>query len=605
MADAEHSFQKIPRGRLTALVIAGSVTLALIGSYLGLCCWVAFSGRLLPNSESLSVNVGNMTYADANAAVSQAFDDYYADDNVVLSQAATGTSVSIPTNLMSLSVENTGGNFITGGASFLKSLSSPVSITPEVTFSSSSEASLQDAVANFSSQCNQALSASAMQVTDTDLVITKGFSGYQVDEAATAQAVVLLLEEAVSAVNTNNHVALSLEAVSSKTEPVTPDFDLLYQQVFVEPQNATLSKETFDITPSVTGVSFDVAAAKQSYAALAEGESCTIPLTKTEPDVTTEKLKSSLFSDVLGSVTTTIGGIPNRVSNVKNAARYCNQVILLPGETFSYCDTVSPFTEARGYLPAPAYVGGASVDQIGGGICQVSSSIYYAALKANLEIVERHAHMYAVGYVPDGMDATVYSSSLDFRFKNNTEYPIKIVTSTSKRSLTVTLYGTKANSNYVVMTNVRNSTTNYEVVYEPDATVPVGTTVQKVTPYTGRTVEVYRNLYSGNGTLISSTLESSNTYKKRDEVIQYNPADAVSLGLAASATTNNSATQPTTPSTNVTTPTSPGTSSMGSTTTTTDTTAPTDTGSDTTATSTDTTQPTDTTGTDQTQATNP
>ncbi|MBP1736543.1 MAG: hypothetical protein H6Q60_424 [Oscillospiraceae bacterium] len=519
-------------GRLVALLITGGVALGLIAIYLGFCFWTAFSGRMLPHSQAMSVDIGGMTYEDASEALQQAFDTSYPDGVLELWQNAAGISVSIPTDIMTISVASNEKNFFAGGAAFLKSLASDISYAPTVSFSAESEAYLTDTVSEFASKCNQALSLSATTVTDAGLTITKGASGYAIDENATILAIGQLLQDAVEKVGAGATESLALEAVSSTSEPVTPDFVALYSDVYVAPQDAAFDKTTYEVTPSVTGVSFDIDEAQQAYAALDEGESCTIPLTKTEPDITTEKLEASLFHDILGSVTTTIGGTSNRVSNVKNAASYCNKTILLPGETFSYLDTVAPFSSERGYLPAPAYVGGETVQEMGGGICQVSSSIYYAALKGNLEIVERHNHMYAVGYVPDGMDATVYSSSLDFQFKNNTDYPIKIVATTSGKKLTVTLYGTNTSGNYVVMTNNRLSTTDYEVVYVADETVPQGTTVEAVTPYTGRVVEAYRNVYSANGTLLSTTLESTNTYKKRDEVIHYNPADAASLGLA-------------------------------------------------------------------------
>ena len=101
---------------------------------------------------------------------------------------------------------------------------------------------------------------------------------------------------------------------------------------------------------------------------------------------------------------------------------------------------------SRGFLPAPAYVSGQTVQEIGGGVCQGSSTIYLAALRANLEIVERYPHGYITRYVPDGMDATVYYGVKDFRFKNDTPFPIKIVGSVSGRTLTVNILGTKHNN---------------------------------------------------------------------------------------------------------------------------------------------------------------
>ena len=171
------------------------------------------------------------------------------------------------------------------------------------------------------------------------------------------------------------------------------------------------------------------------------------------------------------------------------------------------------------------------MDDVGGGICQDSSTLYYATLKANLEIVERTNHMYTVGYVPDGLDATVAYNAIDFKFRNNTEYPIQIRAVYEKNKLTVRLLGTKTTDITVRMETKTLSTTPYEVVYKPDSSIAIGKTEVETTAYTGRKIQVYRCLYDGNGELISRTLESTNNYRRRDKVILYNPADAASLGL--------------------------------------------------------------------------
>ena len=124
-----------------------------------------------------------------------------------------------------------------------------------------------------------------------------------------------------------------------------------------------------------------------------------IPLTVTQPDITQEILADRLFADLLGQGTSQVSGSSNRKFNVKLSAEACNGVILMPGEEFSYNNTTGSRSADKGYLPAPVYSGGASVDETGGGICQTSSTIYYAVLHTTLEIVERHAHMYSVGYV--------------------------------------------------------------------------------------------------------------------------------------------------------------------------------------------------------------
>ena len=175
----------------------------------------------------------------------------------------------------------------------------------------------------------------------------------------------------------------------------------------------------------------------------------------------------------------------------------------MPGEEFYYNGVVGRRTAARGFLPAPAYVGGETVQETGGGVCQGSSTVYLAALRSNLEIVERYPHGYITRYVPDGMDATVYYGAKDFRFRNNIT---------------------------VEMTNQTVGTTGYKTVYKVDSSLPAGSTRVSVTPYAGYTVKVYRNLYE-NGKLKDTKLESTSVYRSRDKVVLVSPEDAAQYGL--------------------------------------------------------------------------
>ena len=179
-----------------------------------------------------------------------------------------------------------------------------------------------------------------------------------------------------------------------------------------------------------------------------------IPLTITQPEETKEGLEGKLFRDLLGGGHQPGGRLRQPEEQREAVRQACNGVVLMPGEVFSYNNTTGSRTADKGYLGAPGVLRGASVEGIGGGICQTSSTIYYAVLHTPLEIVERHAHMYAVGYVPDGMDATVWYGASDFRFKNNTNYPVKVVTESydknGSRFLTVKIYGTNEDGRYAV-----------------------------------------------------------------------------------------------------------------------------------------------------------
>ncbi|MDE6590850.1 MAG: VanW family protein, partial [Oscillospiraceae bacterium] len=237
------------------------------------------------------------------------------------------------------------------------------------------------------------------------------------------------------------------------------------------------------------------------------------------PAVTAEDLKAVLFRDVLGTTSTKVGGTRVRRNNVKLAGECCNGLILNDGDEFDYNKVVGKRTPERGFGAAPAYVNGETVETVGGGICQVSSTIYYATLLANLETVERYAHRYAPSYITWGMDATVSWGGPEFRFKNNTGYPIRLDVSYVNDQITVTIMGTKTDDTYVKMTYEELSTTKYETEYIETSELDWGTRQQKQSPYTGHNVVSYKSIYKGDGTLISRTQEAKSNYKSRNEII--------------------------------------------------------------------------------------
>ncbi len=174
------------------------------------------------------------------------------------------------------------------------------------------------------------------------------------------------------------------------------------------------------------------------------GESVTVPIYVSQPEYTSSMLRDRLFNATLGSCSTSYStSTENRCANVARAASLINGTVIPPGETFSFNKTVGHRTVENGFYTAKEYVNGKSVDGIGGGTCQVSSTLYSAVLYADLAIVERTNHMMTVGYIPLGQDATVTDGGLDFRFKNNTDSPVKISATTSGKTITVNIIGTQ------------------------------------------------------------------------------------------------------------------------------------------------------------------
>jgi len=244
-------------------------------------------------------------------------------------------------------------------------------------------------------------------------------------------------------------------------ELVCPDFDRIHADLMKEPQNASFTDDgRFEVIDEVVGIGFDVNQARQLWEAATPGGDVDIPITVTWPEVTGQSLRDSLFRDLLGACTTSYwNSSPNRISNVQLASSKIDGTVLYPGDVFSYNDVVGARTTEAGFLPAPAYVDGDVKDEIGGGACQVSSTLYAATLFAFLETVERTNHYFPVSYMQLGTDATVTipdgGNIMDLKFRNNRNYPIKIVSYSEVdednyiRELTFEIWGTLEDTDYM------------------------------------------------------------------------------------------------------------------------------------------------------------
>ncbi len=323
------------------------------------------------------------------------------------------------------------------------------------------------------------------------------------------------------------------------------DMDAVYSAVHAEVKDATMTVEgeQHKIVPHVIGVDFDLAFAKEKLAASPD-KTVEIPLAITRPKTTTIMLEATLFEDTLSSVTTYYS--PKKVTrthNVALAAKLINGTVLNPGEVFSYNKTVGPRTAARGFKEAAIFSKGEVVDGLGGGICQVSSTLYMATMKADLETVSRKNHSFYVDYAPKGQDATVVYGSIDFQFRNNSPYPIKIVAVQRNNYITVTIKGTKTEEKTVKITTKTLSTTPFNEKTVVDNTLKPGERVIEQKGQQGMTMDVYRNVYDAKGKLIRSEYENKTKYVPMTQIVRVGPA---ATGAVA---TPPAQTAPTTPST--------------------------------------------------------
>ncbi len=528
------------RAKLPLLIGTGVLAFLVLG-YAGLCGLASSKAdRILPGVTVAGISLGNLNREEAINALNAAQEGWKSNTDrsflfAVQDGDAPPVDVRVPVSYLELDSEATAQRvweeassqqpLPLKGGEYLRALLGKQQVDPVYGENGGLDALLaEDLDGRIGTRCEE----STVNIAGDNLEITRGKPGREANKQQIKDQLFTLMSEGktVSEEEQTPQFTVPLE----ESLPKELDFDQLHTELTKQPENAVVDINAGEFKTEVVGVSFDAAAAKTAFSTLGWGEKTQVPLILTQPEVKLSDLDALLYKDLLGSCSSQISGGGNRLGNIKLAAKFCNGKILMPGQVFSYNDTVGSRTSARGFLMSTAYVNGLTVDEVGGGVCQLSSNIYLATLRANLEIVERYNHGYTVGYLPDGLDATVYFGSLDYRFRNNTKYPIKITATVSGSTLNVNIYGTKTDNKTVEMQTERIASKAFQTVYKLDASVPVGKTRTSVTPYTGRTVKAYRCVYE-NGTLISRTLESHNVYRSRDKVILVNPADGYKYGM--------------------------------------------------------------------------
>ncbi len=348
---------------------------------------------------------------------------------------------------------------------------------------------------------------------DQQLHITLGTSGIELSTDVLYQAVRDLYY-------TNE---LTANVTCTVIPPQGIDLDAIYAEHCVAPTEAVMDMQTFEVTPHTDGYRFDLENAKKAIADGKEGQQFTFDFQRYSPENTYDSLNSLLYRDVLGAYTAYSGSIPGRNINLKLSCQAINGYILMPNEIFSYNPTLGERTPEAGWQKADGYVGSETISTYGGGICQASSCLYLSAMLADLEIVERYNHGFISSYMPYGMDATVSWGGPEFRFKNTTDYPIRIEAYASGGAVTVKLIGTDTKDYYVKMSYDVLEVIPYKTVEkELEADNPDGYKDGDVIvkPYTGYKIRTYRCKYSkADDSLISKEVEVTSSYSSRDEII--------------------------------------------------------------------------------------
>ena len=511
------------RGSKRPWMIAVVIAAVLVAAYLALCAYAGSLDTFYPNRHINGIDVGGLTVSEAQSAL----ETRLPAQTIILVNEERQLQTTLTVAELGYTAESFAGDaqfwmdaerdtpFLRRGWAYLATLSGHWpggAHWPDM-----DEAVLTKTVARLTEVLTEPPADTSGELDGQTLRITKAHDGYAPESLRP------LLSDIASYSQSGYTIPVTLETLPAQDLTAQQLHDRLHGEM----KNASYDAASGSIVPEQFGADFDVAAAQTALDGAAPGETVSVPAVIEEPEVTASDLKMLLFRDVLGEARTHVSGSAGRIGNVKLSAKLINGIVLNSGDTFSYNDSVGKRTEARGFKPAPAYVKGETVDEVGGGICQTSSTLYLACLLSNMEITERYAHRYVPAYIDWGMDATVSWGGPDYKFTNNTLYPVKIVTEYSKGYLTIKLLGTNIDGIRVKMTNEVLSKTPWETVYQEDSTMTPGSPdVVKVTPYTGYKVKTYQTIYDKNGSVIDSHFEAASDYKVRNKVVLQAPAAA-------------------------------------------------------------------------------
>lgn len=319
----------------------------------------------------------------------------------------------------------------------------------------------------------------------------------------------------------------SVETIEVQYDEVLPDVlnaTELFTKYCTAPVDSVMDEEEYVASLETLGYGFDPGTVQSLINGHEGDEPLNVTFELLVPQTTKYELEKDLFCDILAQEKTTHTYNSNRTNNLRLACKAIDGYILKPGAQFSFNDVVGVRSEAKGYKEAAVYSGGKTKQELGGGVCQVATTLYVCTLLSDLQVDERAVHSYVVSYEPEGLDATVYYGYLDYKFTNNTEYPIRIDASVHDGVVDIAFVGTETKDYYVKMRTVVTSRTPWETkeVVVTDGSYKDGETI--TTPYTGCTADSYKQKWDrATDTMISEEFEAHSSYSKRDKEVAVVP----------------------------------------------------------------------------------
>ena len=402
------------------------------------------------------------------------------------------------------------GNIFQENFEILKTWYKNININIEVTIDN-------DMIDQIAQNINNSIDGAVVQPSyyvendNSKLIITSGKEGVKVDEKKLLEEIYKVLDE-----NTDDEQKIEIPVVQDIPEKI--NIEKIHDEIYKEVKDAYYTKDPFTIHPEENGIDFDVEAAKAMLQE--EKPEYEIALKITKPKKTVKDIGTEAFPDLLATFSTNYqASNVSRTTNLKLASNKISGTVILPNEEFSYNKVVGERTISAGYKMAATYSNGQVVDGLGGGICQISSTLYDAVVMANLNVTTRRNHQFVTSYVPAGKDATVVWGAQDFKFVNSRKYPVRIVATVEGGVATVQIWGIKEEVEYNISIETKKvATIEYTTQYVQDASLPVGQQKVIQAGNNGRKVEAYK-VTKLNGQVVSTTLLSRDTYNAMKRIV--------------------------------------------------------------------------------------
>ncbi len=458
--------------------------------FLGITLYISSSDKIITGIYIKGVEVAGLTKEQAIEKVTNEFNNVLPNNLTVvhgeyetqLNLEDLGTNLNIEESVNRAYNIGRDSNIFKNMGTIIKNLVSINNLDLNVTVNTEQCTSILN---DISTKLPDTVVQSSYYVEGNKLIITRGKSGNVVDVTPS-------IENIKNKIQDLTYASSKIELVTVAKDPDAIDIDKIHNEIYKEPVNAYYTTNPYVVYPHENGVDFNISVDEANAMLNEVKDEYEIPLKYTAPSVTTNMIGTEAFPDLLAKFSTNYNARDtDRTTNLRLAAEKINGTVLMPGETFSYNTVVGERTIAAGYKEAAMYQNGEVVDGLGGGICQISTTLYNAVLYSNLEIVERRNHQFVPSYASAGRDATVVYGSIDFRFKNTRNYPVKILCTVSGGVAKCEIYGLKENPDYDVEITSR-------------VTQTTATSIKS---------ETYKTVRQ-NGQVISSERINKDTYKR-------------------------------------------------------------------------------------------